>query len=629
MKGAITKRGGFRSQKLSVFKRPKRRWASLHGTKLAYSAGESEPVIAHLQLAGGQVQEAADNWVGVVDASGRTLWVQFDSEDRPGWLRCLRGAAAGEAQAFPGTPDATRPRAVRIEGAAEESAELRAMLEDGEEGSINDYTLAWYTARPGVQLPTAVLMAELPPGVELIDGARADIYRLTEREIGQQVGVFARHVLGKIATAALHPLPVRAVPKDALSLRIQVVPHEHSRYCDRRRRVCTAVGRYREAEVLQPVLRGPLTSFAAGEYVIRFWRSERVSAEPGSAAAVASSRRSLLFHPASVHSLAQLPPAPNDAEPAPGPDILRAFMAPGSPWESGTGGSSHGSLVPMTDYPCFPADVDCYIAADIVPAAAACTGLEPQRWPVWGDTDGEPHSTALPQGLRRLCSHPVGPVEPGPPKAREIWVEGDAQEGGFLWGRCFYFGGRQGQSKVQWLRIPANGQAEPMCAMTPITGTVSSLQQAQQCAKSAAKPGVLPEDPSVYVLGPDDVGCTFKYRVVPVRDDGDEGHQEASRPCEPIQPSQAAPCPTTSTVAAELTAGARLSMAGSSSRASSPPRAASSTAARSDDESDSDASSGPRGATAVVELADAAGSDSGSYSDASSGPRGATTMQLE
>jgi hypothetical protein len=161
----------------------------------------------------------------------------------------------------------------------------------------------------------------------------------------------------------------------------------------------------------------------------------------------------------------------------------------------------------------------------------------------------------------------VGPVEPAPPRFREVWLEcappqphtaGDGAGddaarpsmtlesqspppppppppltptpvvGGLLLARSHYYGGvPAAECLVTWIRVAPDGtrsETAPRCC-TPHTPVPPA-------AVAAGTPhGVSDVDPRVYRLPPSDVGAMYKVHMTPVRlGDGESGAPSTSRP---------------------------------------------------------------------------------------------------
>ncbi len=463
-------------------------------------------------------------------------------------------AGSSTPSAASGNGSADEPMQMELQGMPEVGTEIRVLAV---EGGLRDVSLAWFTYSGDVAaLPKYGVVSPLPAGVSLIEGATGEAYTLSAAEVGKHVGVIARSALGKSGSIAVSSAPVVAVADDVITARVLLVPHEHNRYCDRRVRVCTAPGRFREYEVLRAQIRGPPD--AAKGYKVRWWHSDPLPEGTAPDSNINALLQASNFRIVQPRQLSDLPPSPPDSQPAPDISVVKQKLA--------LDGSQEWSVPPggASEYPLFPEDVGRMIAFDLV----TLSGPEPpappvvgEPWPLWaqgGTLAGKPgadSSNSLPGG--RVCSLPVGPVLPGPPKAREIWIEGDQRVGEVLWGRFWYFGGRMGPCKVWWVRIDAEGESSdvtPPTALPEHYWPRHTFADAAQMAPPATEPGVAKRDPCILRLSAKDEGCVFKFKVLPVRSDGDEGHAESSRPCKEIVGASAPVNPSRFSTADELKA---------------------------------------------------------------------------
>lgn len=152
----------------------------------------------------------------------------------------------------------------------------------------------------------------------------------------------------------------------------------------------------------------------------------------------------------------------------------------------------------------------------IVPAAsdaAAALGAEASFTHVGG---------AAIAGLAAV-SLPAGPIDAAPPKARETWIEGPQTVGSLLLGRCYYFGGYEGRSVVSWIKITEDGDTVEIKPPAPCPPLPAEADAGGAEVLGEAHPRVLR-------LTDAERGCLIKFKMQPVRSDGDEGHGEASRP---------------------------------------------------------------------------------------------------
>ena len=140
-------------------------------------------------------------------------------------------------------------------------------------------------------------------------------------------------------------------------------------------------------------------------------------------------------------------------------------------------------------------------------------------------------------------------------QVRELWIEGDAQVGGLLVAKSYYFGGVQGDSEFWWMRIDSEGErtdiTEPtMCDVTkPLPDPNSPAGDADV-------------DPRVHRVTEADLGCCIKVVCRPRRADGETvrvcvclcgrvrlvgwvgvslPHAHWAIPCRAIQPRRARP----------------------------------------------------------------------------------------
>jgi hypothetical protein len=508
--------------------------------------------------------------------------------------------ALGGAAALPPLPDT-----IDIDGPPETGTELRVRAPAG---LLDSLCVAWFRFT-GDALPPADSDIGVAPGTKYCLGATAQTYTVTDADVGKRLGCAVRAAGGLRCRWTVMNDPVVPVDLTTVSVRLQLAPHEHSKYCDRRVRVCTAGGRYREGEVLRAVLRGPAAEF--GKYRVAWYRSDVVDesslvdkrpgappppadaalaltataggtlpgragrtasvlagdAAAGTDAAVSAAGRQsvnlsraadlarLEFYRVAARPVADLPPAPPDHAPSPSIAEIRArtlsMRAPGPPSQLGVSGAA---------YPLFRADVGRMVMCALVPADAVppatlhplsltrglsfgaglgapaaaggsqrrrsfmvSMGLSSRRPSKAGDAGEATAAAALP-------SLAVGPVEAAPPKAREIWIEGVPAVGNLLVGNVYYYGGYEGWSEVSWVAINEEGDT---VEVRPPTA----------CDPDAPLPDIdapigSPADshPRALRLTEELRGCLLKFKVRPVRSDGDEGHTESSRPTVEVAP---------------------------------------------------------------------------------------------
>jgi len=365
----------------------------------------------------------------------------------------------------------------------------------------------------------------------MLPGATLHTYTVKPGDVGARIGCSAHPATAHVFVNAAGAAPVAAVEPTALAARVSLRPHIHHKFCDRRVRVCTAEGRYREGEVLRVLSRG---AGLDGHHVV-WTRSERVvgpdghvllagahedaegavvaaaPASPSSASADAADAAakalqqalrqrivrlsaaelaSLRFAVVPDRCLEHTPSTPAAHEAAQQP-VEALAPPPAAPSARRAGPPAGAPFLPLE-----LADVGCMVRAELRPLSG----------------DGPV-----------IVSNAVGPVEPAPPRARLIWIEGAAAVGCRLLGRWLYFGGSQGASEVSWVRVTPDGSSEV------VKGPAKVRHGAMPPALAAPANAAADAHPCCYRLSGDDEGCVIKCRVLPVRADGDEGHAEAAR----------------------------------------------------------------------------------------------------
>jgi hypothetical protein len=464
------------------------------------------------------------------------------------------------------------------------------------------------TAGPAAR--AAMRDGDPPAGYTVIPAAQNAGYTVTEADVGFRLGVIVRPSVGNASRWALVPIACtrprtllqvqesnRVVP---LSLALSVNAHEHHKYCDRRVRVCTAIGRVREGNVIRAA---PTVSTAAGSYRIEWYRSDLVTDRqlrapyqrwagpdagecgpdsPLGLAALATEfpmptapghrgcqcphpvsgidnpllpgLQSLVYRRVDPRALTDLPVSPPDHAPAPPlPDIRKSIAVMRRPRRDLAAANEGGNG--FLEYPLFADDIGRFMCAALVPTgvtppneisvnamfAASAEGSEIHTVmldPASGYTTplsmvqaaADPANAV---GTVVVCA-PIGPVESAPPKAREVWIEGPVAVGSLLKGRVWYYGGRPGCHKVAWVAIDDSGETKevrPPVALTPDQAESMSANVAQGTSPADVVDST-EGDSTPYCLRVDQslVGCLLKFRVVPIRSDGEEGHQETSRP---------------------------------------------------------------------------------------------------
>jgi hypothetical protein len=125
---------------------------------------------------------------------------------------------------------------------------------------------------------------------------------------------------------------------------------------------------------------------------------------------------------------------------------------------------------------------------------------------------------------------PVGLVEPAPPRAREVWLEGEPAVGALLVGHVYFHGGREAHSVVSWVAVGDDG--ETRVVKPPAE---SAPPAAAPLPPAGAPPGAADAHPRALRLTPDLRGCEIKFKVQPVRADGEVGDLVSSRPTRSVE----------------------------------------------------------------------------------------------
>jgi len=411
------------------------------------------------------------------------------------------------------------PDAIEVEGPAETGSELRCRSYPN--ASILDaLCVSWF--RISSQPSSHMGDISLSPDFKLIQGVASHTYTLGEEDIGKFVGCLCKPAVGPGLKWAVLSDIVIPLDKSLPTARLSLIPHEHNKYCDRRVRVCTAPGRYREGEKLQLQPRGG-PSGALANYRSIWYRSAVVDTFFIGSKKILTDTRDIQtridltmvnFFPINPRPVSDLAPAPPDYAPSPSIAEIRARLAPRlEPAQAPPAG--------FAIYPLFKEDTGCMILCALIPRNISPPSIiRPRlRGRVQVLVD-ETENVIETEGI--IVTRPVGPIEAAPPKAREIWIEGDCKVGSKLRGEMYYFGGFEGESIVSWIAIKSDGETEEVRAPTLISNDI-------------IKGGIDVLDPRELHLTESLKGCLLKFRVVPVRSDGNFGHQETSRPTNEIQ----------------------------------------------------------------------------------------------
>jgi hypothetical protein len=148
----------------------------------------------------------------------------------------------------------------------------------------------------------------------------------------------------------------------------------------------------------------------------------------------------------------------------------------------------------------------------------------------------------------------LGPVLPAPPRFITFTICGDLRPEKYLIADSDYTGGQEGASEFWWMRI-SKGERKILGDPMPLQG------KHMECDKVALKKKVdlaegnnnknnnsqdeaqeaitfLEADPRIHKLKPNDVGCIFKVKCRPVRNDGYKGEIFTSKPSGEIKKSE-------------------------------------------------------------------------------------------
>ena len=139
--------------------------------------------------------------------------------------------------------------------------------------------------------------------------------------------------------------------------------------------------------------------------------------------------------------------------------------------------------------------------------------------------------------MRFFAVNCAGPIEPAPPRAVNLRINGECLEGKRLRAEYTYCGGHEGATEVWWMRV-RNGKREVVTEPRPIKGGGPFTNTTM----------MLNADPRNYSLTGADVGCVLKVKCKPIRSDGYDGEVATSKSTILIKPSE------TSVVTSENTA---------------------------------------------------------------------------
>jgi hypothetical protein len=113
-------------------------------------------------------------------------------------------------------------------------------------------------------------------------------------------------------------------------------------------------------------------------------------------------------------------------------------------------------------------------------------------------------------------SRPIGPVEAAPPRAREVWISGEARVGAHLHAGLWYFGGEAGNCSFYWTRVTPDGDR------LEIEGRHAEDDSADLTRVRRV------------LVGLEDVDSKFKLTVEPSRSDGMVAERTSARPSKTV-----------------------------------------------------------------------------------------------
>ena len=371
---------------------------------------------------------------------------------------------------------------------------------------------------------------------------------------------------------------------------IVVLPHLHTVYCDRRKVVCTAPGAVREGNRfsvlfphggVEPPPRGAALVRAAEGVSVTWLRSKgphprfrelhsslaqhghpaglplrsdgggavendhddgpvhSISTPDGTVEFVPIRRRraSEMFSPPPAHLKV---PAP-DADPAAAYVVEATALASRMDNASNRAMTASSSALPIPDdSPLFTSSA----ALRLLRNEASVAASDPfQHHAGLGDVGLYFAARVTLAGGSTVITRPVGPIEPAPPRIRELWIEGRAAVGEDLRARCIYFGGQAGPCLWSWIRIDAEGnrtESEARPARPQDDETAAAAAAAAATAAASTEKGKGKGDPRVLRITKADIGCCFKVSVQPVRWDGVVGELQTSKPTADVIAASAA-----------------------------------------------------------------------------------------
>lgn len=231
-------------------------------------------------------------------------------------------AAAREAVL---TASAALPPVVEIDGVAEVGADVRVRVANPRQ--LDSLSIFWFRfTAPPTPVPAADADITTVADCKLLPGATGNVYTIADGDAGSRIGCIVRPGSAIASRWALLDAVVTRGDVTVPGIRLTVANHTHNKYCDRRSRVCTAAGRYREGNTLLAVLKGSAETLTASKVV--WYRSDVVDTlQLGASGArqMAAEGSATAAAPASASATAS---ATDDTVPAAGAAAGAAVAAP-------------------------------------------------------------------------------------------------------------------------------------------------------------------------------------------------------------------------------------------------------------------------------------------------------------
>ncbi len=367
--------------------------------------------------------------------------------------------------------------------------------------------------------------------------------------------------------------------------RIAVLPHWHTKWCDRKRQVCVASGAVRELNRLGVLVAG--VPGVTSEQLVVQWMHTRLEDEGAAGAAADAAPGDSEFHHDDTgldFVLATPLPPPGKASSKHWPlgaarpplDALAVFGVPPAPpllhpaakvakaqavaQETAEGrarpGAARANASTAVQWPTVAATAASGLQGALVGAVRRGYGLPPPESVLHDsasalgllqaeltETCGDPAVymlrkqdvgrfflavVKLPDG-QQLVTQVMGPVEAAPPAAREVWIDGAPEVGQVLTAQTYYAGGDPGACTVEWIVVSEEGDRTTHDAA--VVDFAGAAPNAADCPEESGPHGRL------FRIGAEHVGSIFKVSVNPVRSDGVEGAPATSKPTKEVAAS--------------------------------------------------------------------------------------------